>query len=153
MWIAAQDRSGNEGVLIGQAIQIPNVGTCIYKQVQGREERIAGTVFGRGDYAIAVKWWVKTTDDPEERTYEEWQPSTEDQESYGIETASGFYFLVNSTELRHVNFQMDAVEPLRFNPISKRTRCALAAPERPDTCGRRYRLPSDVENQILALCW
>lgn len=153
MWLAAQDRMGDEGILIGQAFRVPASNyTCIHKKIEVRDERIAGTQFGRGDYAIAVRWWVKTCDDPEERTYEEWHPSLEDTEAYGVETASGTYFLVNSTELRLANFAMDAVNPLPFTPVSRRTRGAVAAPERPDTRGRRFRLPVEVENQILALC-
>lgn len=60
-----------------------------------------GTYFTGGDYAIAVKWWVKTSDDPEDRTYEEEQPSIEDVESYGIEKEHGAYLLIiNSIEFR-----------------------------------------------------
>lgn len=153
MWLAAQDRAGNENILIGQAIQVPNTNGCIHKRVDDREEWIAGTLFGRGDCAIAVQWWVKTLDDVEERTYEEWQPTTQDIQAHGIETANGAYFLVNSTELRHANFQMDVVNPLPFSPVSRRTRGASAIPERASTRGRRFRLPADVENFILALCW
>jgi len=46
------------------------------------------------------------------------------------------------------------MSPLPFSPPSRRnTRGAIAAPDRPDTRGRRFILPADVENQILALCW
>ena len=44
---------------------------------------------------------TKTGDDPEDLTYEEWEPKKEDIDAFGIETADGAYFLVNSTELRH----------------------------------------------------
>jgi hypothetical protein len=62
------------------------------------------------------------------------------------------YFVVNSTELRLHNFQMDALAP---RPVAPRraTRHTRLEPERPDTSGRRFRLPASVENQILALCW
>jgi hypothetical protein len=102
-----------------------------------------------------VKWWIKTTDDPEDRTYEEWQPMPEDIEVYGIETANGgAYFLINSTELRHVGFQMDAITPLGAGvPVVQRARRARGQAEHPSTAGRRFQVPADVENQILALCW
>jgi|EP00966_Prymnesium_polylepis_P320957 hypothetical protein len=112
--------------------------------------------FTDGDYPIAVKWWVKSSDDPEDRTYEEWQPTARDIEMYGVQTTDGgVYFLANSTELRHIHFQMDAVTPLPLGatPVARRTRSASAEPERPSTAGRRFVLPADVENQILALCW
>ena len=122
-----------------------------------RTEKIKGTVFDRGDWVVGVKWWVKTADDPEEREYEEWQPTPADIAAHGIETADdGVYFLVNSTELRHINFPMDAVDPLPAPPVpvaSRWTRRSQAEAERPSTAGRRFRVPASVENQILALCW
>ena len=62
---------------------------------------------------------------------------------------------VNSTELRLAGFAMDAVVPLvaAATPVARRTRGSSGAPERPSTVGRRFCLPADVENQILALCW
>ena len=65
------------------------------------------------------------------------------------------FFLVNSTELRMVGFQMESVTPPRCPTahVAHRTRRARSAPERPETEGRRFRLPADVENQGLALCW
>ena len=147
MWLAAEDRSKGD-FWIGQAFKFPN-GTCIHKKVEGRDETIAGTQFTRGDHAVAVKWWIKTLDDPEERTYEEWEPTAEDIKAYGIEAADGPYFICNSTELRHVCFQMDTVIEIGVasgvTPVAKRTRRASAQPERPSTGGRRFRLPADVE--------
>ena len=98
---------------------------------------------------------VKTGGDPEERTYEEWEPTPADIAAHGIETADDVYFLLNSTELRHVGFPMDSVDPLPAPPvrISARRRRSQAEAERPSTAGRRFRVPASVENQILALCW
>ena len=156
MWLAAEDRTNGTGLWIGQAYKLPN-GTCIHTKVEDRDETIAGTQFTRGDHAIAVRWWDPTSDDPEQRTYEEWEPTAEDIEKYGIETADGPYFICNSIELRHVGFQMDTVieigEESGATHVSRRTRRASAQPERPSRAGRRFRLPADVENQILALCW
>ena len=70
MWLAVEDRLASDTLFIGQAHKLPN-GTCIRKKVEARDEMIAGTQFTRGDYAITVKWWKKTSDDPEERTYEQ----------------------------------------------------------------------------------
>ena len=62
--------------------------------------------------------------------------------------------MVNSTELRDVGFQMDAVDPPPAPvQVVRRTRSASAAPARVATTGRRFRVPVDVENRHLALCW
>ena len=104
---------------------------------------------------VCGQWWRLTGDDPEDRTYEEWTPSAEDIAAHGIETSDGVYFIVNSTELRIAGFAMDPVIPLAAaaTPVARRTRGSSGAPERPSTAGRRFCLPADVENQILALCW
>ena len=128
---------------------------CVHTKVTARTEKIKGTEFDRNDWVLAVKWWMKTADDPEECTYEEWEPTPADIAAHGIETADDVYFLLNSTELRLLAFPMDAVDPLPAAPvpISARTRRSSAEAERPSTAGRRFRLPADVENQILALNW
>ena len=164
MWLAVQDRSQTEGdqFWVGQAFDIPNRQgkSCVHKVIEERSEWIAGSEFGRGDYAVAVKWWAKTTTDTEEHTYEEWTPSSEDKEKFGIEYATaenqhGHYFIFNSTELRLVNFQMESIEELRVGPefISRRTRRASSVRQDAVTAGRTVRLPVDIENQILATCW
>jgi hypothetical protein len=150
MWLAAQDRLTGQTLYIGQGVKVPGAkpgGLCIHTKVTGRTEKIKGTQFERNDWVLAVKWWTKTGDDPEERTYEEWEPTQEDIAACGIETADGVYFLLNSTELRHINFPMDAVDPLPTAPVpvAARTRRSSAEAERPSTTGRRFRLPADVE--------
>jgi hypothetical protein len=118
---------------------------------------IAGTLFGRNDHAVAVKWWIKSEgEDLEERTYEEWQPTAKDIETYGVVTGKGelLYFLVNSTELRMVDFQMEQLS-LPLQPVAPPravTRRASAVAQQPTTEGRKLRLPAAVENQGLALC-
>jgi hypothetical protein len=103
---------------------------------------------------VCWQWWRLTSDDPEDRTYEEEKPTAEDIAAHGIETSEGVYFIVNSTELRLAGFAMDPVIPLAAaTPVAQRTRGSSAAPERPSTAGRRFVLPADIENQILALCW
>lgn len=89
------------------------------------------------------------------RVYEEDTPTAEDIEALGMEQGDDVFFLVNSTELRMVGFQMDPVDhlPTPSAHISHRTRRASSAPERASSKGRRFRLPADVENQGLAMCW
>ena len=151
MWLAVQDRSVTEGdqFWIGQAFAIPNKpDSCVHKAVVDRGEWIAGSEFGRGDFAVAVKWWVKTATDSEERTYEEWTPSIEDKEKYGIEYATtedqGHYFIFNATELRLVNFNMEAQDSgLQLQAhqfVSRRTRRASSVREAPSTVGCTFRL-------------
>ena len=161
MWVATQDRSTSESDVywIGQAFAIPGRegSSCIHKgPIEARSEWIAGTEFTRNDYAIAVTWWVKTATDPEERTNEEWKPTAEDKEKFGIETANGHYFIFNATELRLVGFSMDVVHddlPLPAQVVSSRTRRARSVAQAVSTTGRHFRLPVDIENHILALCW
>lgn len=159
MWVMAQDRLKDDVLWISQGFKVttpsPHGGPCIYKKVEARDERIAGTQFTRNDYALAVKWWCTAGDDPEERTYEAWVPTAADIEAYGMEQGDDVFFLVNSTELRMVGFQMDPIDPppTPSAHVSHRTRSAMSAPERASTDGRRFRLPADVENQGLAMCW
>ena len=72
-----------------------------------------------------------------------------------MEQGDDVFFLVNSTELRMVGFQMDPVDqpPTPSAHVSHRPRRASSAPERASSEGRRFRLPADVENQGLAMCW
>ena len=160
MWVAAQDRSTSESDVywIGQAVAIPGRDdSCIHKgPIEDRSEWIASTEFTRGDYAVGVRWWVKSATDPEERTFEEWTPTPEDKEKYGIETANGHYFIFNATELRLVGFPMEPLNmppPLQVQLVSSRTRRARSVAQNPSTSGKTFRLPIDIENQILALCW
>ena len=158
MWVASQDRTTDDTYWIGQAYAVPGAKAsdpCVHKKVEGRTEWLAGVQFDRGDYAVAVKWWKLTADDPEERTYEEWEPTQAEIAAFGIETPNGPYFLVNSTELRHIGFQMDSVAPPPASPVpvAMATRRARAVAQHMVTLGCRFRLPPDVGNQILALCW
>lgn len=156
MWIAVQDRSKTDVYWIGQAFAIPGKkegNPCHYTICKKRSEWIAGTEFTRGDIAAAVKWWVKTTTDPEELTFEQWQPTEEDKEKYGIEMADGeYYFIFNCTELRHIRVNVVlTVDAFSAPQIIHRTRRASSVPAA--TVSRIVRLPADEENQILAKCW
>ena len=89
MWLASQDRRGDDQIFIGEAFKLPD-GGCIHGgQPVKSKGWIAGTEFTAGYSPIAVKWWIKSSDDAEERTYEEWQPTARDIEMYGIETEDG----------------------------------------------------------------
>ena len=118
-----------------------------------RVARGAGDGHGR-DGGCRAEGATRSGDD---RTYEEWEPDPADIEKHGMQTPNGVCFLLNATELRHVDFRMDAVEPLPVAPTgstgARTRRRARAEPERVATTGRRFRVTADVENQILALCW
>ena len=65
---------------------------------RGRElEIVDGTHFGRGDSMLAVEWWDLDPSDPEKRTYKRWTPPA----------GSPKQFVLNSTELRMVDFTME----------------------------------------------
>ena len=67
MWFASDDRIGDETFFIGRMVACDS-GSCIYKHVDERAVKICGTEFTRGDFAIAVEWWIKVIGDDEERT-------------------------------------------------------------------------------------
>ena len=72
--LRCQDRLKGDTIWIGQAVKVVGAkaeAPCIHTKVSARSETIKGTQFDRDDWCIAVKWWVKTANDPEERTYEE----------------------------------------------------------------------------------
>jgi hypothetical protein len=159
MWLMSEDRVTGDTIWIGQAVKVKGT-SCMHKKVTVRDEWIAGVLFGRNDNAIAVKWWVKSEgEDLEERTYEEWAPTAKDIETYGVlnEKSELLYFLVNSTELRMVDFKMDEISPPLRPVVPKRAATrrarAQAQEEEPTTEGRKFRIPAHVENQGLALCW
>lgn len=132
-------------------------GGCIYKKIIDRTEWIGKTEFTRGDWAVAIKWWIKSTGvDSEELTYEEWVPSDEAIDACGVRVGNDAFFVVNSTEIRHIDFQMEPCDPPAAPvvvPLRRGRSAASATPVQPSVEGRRFCLPSDVENQILALCW
>ena len=77
-----------------------------------------------------------------------------------METANnGHYFIFNSTELRLVDFPMVPTAVQRPAPTIRRTlpsrstRRVRSEAVRESTTGKTFRMPVDVENQILALCW
>ena len=51
---------------------------------------------GSADYTVwqSTKWWKKTGDDPEERTHEEWEPTPEEIEAFGVEQDGDVFCLV-----------------------------------------------------------
>ena len=177
-WLASQDRIQDDVLWVGQGAKLPPGigepanGACVFKTVSERSEIIGGTTFTRGDVAVAVKWWTKSDAvgerdangvadaDAEERTYEEWEPTPADIAAYGIMVLNGetnqeeVIFVLNATELRKINFQMDALHPVPAPRTHFRRSCnsAHATPDRPDAVGRRFRMPAQIENEILALC-
>ena len=66
-----------------------------------------------------------------------------------VRTAGGF--VINATELRSVNFSMQAVDvPLRFTPSRRHGRRAavLTAP-----VPKRYKMHKDIDSEIRGRCW
>jgi len=66
-----------------------------------------------------------------------------------VRTAGGF--VINATELRSVNFSMQAVDvPLRFTPSRRHGRRAavLTAP-----VPKRYKMHKDIDSEISGRCW
>jgi len=66
-----------------------------------------------------------------------------------VRTAGGF--VINATELRSVNFSMQAVDvPLRFTPPRSHGRRAavLTAP-----VPKRYKMHKDIDSEIRGRCW
>ena len=66
-----------------------------------------------------------------------------------VRTAGGF--VINATELRSVNFSMQAVDvPLRFKPSRRHGRRAavLTAP-----VPKRYKMHKDIDSEIRGRCW
>jgi hypothetical protein len=61
--------------------------------------------------------------------------------------AGGFVF--NSTELRGVNFSMEALDPLPVQPRSSGRRAALVAAEKP----KHFRMSTEIDNEHRARCY
>ena len=65
-----------------------------------------------------------------------------------VRTASGF--VINATELRSVNFSMQAVDvPLRFTPRRYGRRAAVLTTPVP----KRYKMHKDIDSEIRGRCW
>lgn len=132
--IAVQDREAQNYTLpflIGITQDAGN-GSCIVEQVQSSKS-IDGTRFTAGDYALAVKWLDRLSEDPEQRTFELNHES--------VET-----FVINSTELRMSNLELDKVVPTGAAP-----RRQLRASTRNSSRVRKekFMLPIQIEQHIL----
>lgn len=108
-FVAVQDRSASgrqEHYLIGVTVDCGN-GSCILKQVQKDREHIDGTRFDTGDFAIAVRWLTRLAEDPQQRTFE-------------LDTSSE-QFIINSTELRFSELELDKHEVQPITPVVRRS--------------------------------
>ena len=115
-------------------------------------ETVDGTQFTRGDYMLAVEWWDLDPSDPEGRTYKRWKPPA----------GSPKQFVLNSTELRDINFTMKAETPAASPPLQQVRRSGRA---HVTTATRDERMrqeaaedsafcmPAEIENEILRRCW
>jgi len=67
-----------------------------------------------------------------------------------VHTAGGF--VINATELRSVNFSMQAVDvPLRFTPQRHGRRAAVLTT--PMAVPKRYKMHKDIDSEIRGRCW
>ena len=115
-------------------------------------ETVDGTQFTRGDYMLAVEWWDLDPSDPEGRTYKRWKPPA----------GSSKQFVLNSTELRDINFTMNAEKPAASPPLQQVRRSGRAHVTTA-THDERMRqeaaedsafcMPAEIENEILRRCW
>lgn len=64
-----------------------------------------------------------------------------------VRTAGGF--LINSTELRAVNFSMEALDGPIVRPRRGGRRAAIVSAPRP----KRYRMHQEVDAEIRGRCW
>ena len=75
-------------------------------------EVVDGTHFTRGDYMLAVEWWDLDPSDPESRTYKKWVPP-------GGSPRQHVLLLLNSTELRAIDFTIKPVMPAASPPLQQ----------------------------------
>ena len=165
-WLAAQDRTTDAHIWIGRPLDWNGDGTCVFKRVTDRTEQIGTRSFTRDDVAVAVEWWEA---DPDDSThYEKWVPTAADIAAEAIQTtsqASGYFFIVNSTELRGVGVdsqvQDRSADTFRMQPIVhqppvviQHTRAyAAAAASRAVQRAKSFRLLAADLDGLLARCW
>ena len=174
MWFAAQARNHNT-IWVGKFADAGNGKGCLVKKAEARSESaplgmglrrsvsfgarpqaaqtevIDGTTFGRGDSILTVEWWDLDPSDPEHRTYKKWTPPA----------GGPTQFVLNSTELRDINFTMTPVNPVappledvrrsgRTGVVAARAQRERVEAQREDAA---YNMPAEVENEILRRCW
>lgn len=90
------------------------------------------------DCAIVSRWLTRASEDAEQRTFE-------------LDTSSEL-FLVNSTELRYVNVELDLVPPLE--PAVRRSSRGMTRAQSSGSrfLNRKYNLPIELEQAILEDC-
>ena len=100
--------------------------------------QLNGTMFSPGDYAIAVRWLCRASEDSQLRTFEL--------------NKSKPKVVMNSTELRWSNIELNEVRPLR--PAVRRSpRAGARAQGEGQQVMQQYKLPVETEQAILQECW
>ena len=138
-FVAFQDRENqNDSVpfMIGITIDYGN-GTCIIQDMFTERTYLNGTRFDEGDCAIAVRWLQRLSEDPEQRTFE-----------YHVNDTAEVSVL-NSTELRHTNIELELVPPMG----ATLRRSNRSVPRGHTAGSRKYSLPVAIEQAILNDCW
>ena len=160
-FIVVEDRGTRGGsnvpFLIGITLDAGD-GSCIVERV-AKNKRIEGTRFDAGDYATKVKWYElaslvsiaaliavcrleRLAEDPEQRTFE-------------LSNDSSEKFVINSTELRFSDIEMDKYVVELTGPVVRRSARPLA---RAQSCTmnknikKKYVLPTEIEQHVLKHC-
>ena len=96
-------------------------------------------MFDPGDYAIAVRWLHRVSDDSEQRSFE-----------YDATTPQ---MTLNSTELPCVKIELDTVK--QAQQVRRSPRAGAQAAQRQHVQGHsvRYELAADAEQTIFNSCW
>ena len=96
------------------------------------------TRFDVGEIGIAVRWLSRLAEDPEKRTFELDPHSKE--------------FVINSTELRAGNIEMDQQE-VAGPAVRRSARTAARSAQQAKYLARKYVLPTETEQNTLTSCW
>jgi hypothetical protein len=132
------DKLDQRGTNSTNAYIVMRLRSAIQILKQCGSEMINGTRFDEGDIAISVRWLERASEDSQQRTFE-----LQDNGEDGLS-------VVNSTELRYINIEMEQVAPVGAPPRrSNRSGVLRANPTRPI----KFVLPVESEQIILQDCW
>eukprot|EP00965_Chrysotila_dentata_P193216 6175616-Pleurochrysis_carterae.AAC.1 len=108
-----------------------------------RRSTADGTAYSSGDFKIKVgRYFDREASDASGLSFEEWT------------APDGSSHFVNSTELRAVNFTMDAVGQQVLPQVrASRGRRAGVVRAAPASRPRRVRMPAEVDDDIRSRCW
>ena len=123
-------------------------GTCIIKDnFTSAREIFEGTLFSLGDVAIAVEWFALHPSDGDGMHYVLWDHVADGN-------AADTRFVLNSTELRLVGFEMVTL-PRISPPLNVTRRSSRSGAQRAVVTAERtiYELSRSTHNAIMATLW